>query len=281
MWVQYSQRCGVRHGARYFTSSTSRSRPPKSRASSQRSFFCFHFPDTTSCGALLKLWTSQLPRVSRDSRYISQSAAVTGVLPQAFGGIGVESTATFPTEVASMVSLQQLYMNDNTISDPLPTSIGNLVNLRILHLDDNEISGALPDQIGELVTLTELKIHRNNFQGPLPTTIGNLASLTLFTAYDNGFTSLPSEIGTLSSIETFDMSNNTISGGLPTEIGTMGKLSGVDNLKYLLLANNPIQGIFRGGYISYLSELVELDLTNTQLTGVIFPGIGGLSNLGE
>jgi len=82
---------------------------------------------------------------------------------------------------------------------------------------------------------------------------------------------ISSSLGNLTYLNVLYLTNNRFNGPIPL----LGKLQ---NLKYLLLGNNLLQGVIPDA-ITNCSNLVSLDLSKNNLTGVIPSRVGFLTKL--
>jgi len=62
--------------------------------------------------------------------------------------------------------LQELRLEDNSLSGTLPSFLGSLRNLQDLELHENSLSGTLPSEYGSLSNLQELRLDDNERDSP-------------------------------------------------------------------------------------------------------------------
>ena len=104
-----------------------------------------------------------------------------------YGNINI--TGTFPESIGALSLLTQCYiMSKKDIVGSIPVSIGNLKNLQELVIDDCSLTGTIPQSIGGLKSLTHLDLCYNELTGQIPDSIGNLTELNRLYLYHNHFT---------------------------------------------------------------------------------------------
>ncbi|XP_028774319.1 probable LRR receptor-like serine/threonine-protein kinase At3g47570 [Neltuma alba] len=144
------------------------------------------------------------------------------------------------------------------LSGQLSPSIGNLSFLESLQLRGNQFTGVIPDQIGHLIRLRSLDLSSNRIEGMLPSNITRLANLVTLNLSSNYIVSqIPQDIDSLTKLQVLRMGSNRLYGVVPP---TLGNISSLTN-------------------ISWLKNLIELDLTINNLTGAIPSSIYNLSSL--
>ena len=84
-----------------------------------------------------------------------------------------------PEELGDLANLQELSLNENTLSGEIPAELGDLTNLRVLSLWGNRLSGEIPAELGNLTNLEELSLNQNMLSGPLPLTLSALSQLSV------------------------------------------------------------------------------------------------------
>jgi len=180
--------------------------------------------------------------------------------------------------------LQELYLENCSLSGPFLLPKNSHVNLSILSISMNHFQGQIPLEIGaRLPGLELLLMSDNGFNGSIPFSFGNSSSLRGLDLSNNVLTGrilsnnslqgqIPIWIWDMSSLEFLDLSGNNFFGPLPPTISTSS------NLRYIYLSRNklqwPIEMTFNGS-----SQILALDLSHNNLTGRIPEWIGGLSNL--
>ncbi|CAL4979969.1 unnamed protein product [Urochloa decumbens] len=95
-------------------------------------------------------------------------------------------TGVLSPSIAKLTTLQQLLLDDNSISGGIPQEFGNLSSLTTLNLGRNNLNGSIPDSIGRLSKLQILDLNENHLRGSIPISFLNLASLNnINLAYNN------------------------------------------------------------------------------------------------
>eukprot|EP00980_Cylindrotheca_fusiformis_P005758 scaffold1194_cov127-Cylindrotheca_fusiformis.AAC.35 len=148
---------------------------------------------------------------------------------------------TIPEEIRFLKELKFISMKHNNIYGEIPSGLKELRLLEYLDLKYNQMQGTFPDFVGELAHLQVIGLSRNNFVGKLPPSLGTLRLKTL-AVDDNALT------GDLSAIRL------------------------MSPLQYLYAQNNSFSGnLFHGILMSQLPNLVEVDLSDNDLTGSTIP----------
>ncbi|XVF78379.1 hypothetical protein PTKIN_Ptkin14bG0127000 [Pterospermum kingtungense] len=147
------------------------------------------------------------------------------------------------------------------------TVTGNLSRLLDLDLSFNQLTGSVPESLWNICGLDSLNLQYNNLGGDV---FGSLQSTSLCTTYsletlmlaNNQFTgSVPDEITKLSSLRELRVGNNRLNGSISQSIG---QLSNVTNSDF---SGNSFDGVvISEAHFSNLSNLIELDLSDTSLT---------------
>ncbi|KAL6844316.1 hypothetical protein ACP4OV_025989 [Aristida adscensionis] len=134
---------------------------------------------------------------------------LSGAIPATFNASGLQTLElnnqageqlSGPLDVvATMTSLQTLWLHGNQFSGPLPDAIADCKELTRLRINDNQLVGFLPPGLAALDKLTELRIDNNNFMGPVP--VLKVANFTFthnkFCADDPGDTCSPEAMALL------------------------------------------------------------------------------------
>ncbi|THU71879.1 hypothetical protein C4D60_Mb04t06160 [Musa balbisiana] len=215
---------------------------------------------------------------------------ITGHLPEMLGNLSSLRYLSFssnqisgdiPQTVGNLLRLEFIYFSGNNLSGEIPQSIGNLTNLIQLYLGRNTIAGSIPESIGNLRNLEELYLSHNNITGHLPPSIGNLENLQAMYLQNNFITGrIPATVGGLRSLRRLDMSSNSLTGNIPRGMGSLC------NLEYIDLSDNNVAGEL-ADFIDGLSNcspplrLSSLHVSNNNLSGIIPPSLGQLSELSE
>ncbi|XP_058093206.1 phytosulfokine receptor 2 [Magnolia sinica] len=170
-------------------------------------------------------------------------------------------------------SLQELYLNSNSLSGRLPDSLFELSSLEQLSISANHFSGELSDRVSELSKLKTLILFDNKLSGPLPNVFGNLTKLEQFTAHSNSFSGpLPSSLSFCSMLQVLDLRNNSLLGEIDLDFTKMGRLSSLD------LATNRFMGPLPPT-LSNCRELKTLSLAKNELSGQIPQNFENLTSL--
>jgi len=180
-----------------------------------------------------------------------------------------------PQEIVSMETLLGFNLSHNSLTGGIPEELGNLTNLMSMDLSHNQLSGTVPSSIGNMTGLVEISLDYNQLSGELPYEIGQLMFLSEFHANDNQFTGIITEnicesgIGFNNPLN-FNIDNNSFCPPYP------------DCLE-AFIGNQEIvecQGVFElFDSLYYAHDVLELDLSNSGITGNIGPNIGNFTNL--
>ena len=155
------------------------------------------------------------------------------------------------SDIRSIPHAETLYLSNQSI-ERLPRSLfsSHAVHIQQLYLDNNKISQIETLDVPCLRQLKLLQLKRNLLQS-IPDTISNLTHLEFLYLDFNQITQLPSTIGGLSELKILSVSHNKIS-----EIGD--EIVGCANLQELNLSNNNLTTITMN--LHKLSEITKLQL---------------------
>ena len=200
-------------------------------------------------------------------------------------------------ELASLGSLERLWLNDNGLTGEIPSELGALANLEQLRLYNNGLTGGIPPSLGGLGSLTALLLRGNGLTGPIPPQLGGLANLERLWLDDNRLTGpIPPQLGALAGLEVLLLSGNSLTGEIPSELGGMtslqelvlddndltggipAELGSLANLRWLHANENGLSGEIPP-QLGALANLEQLRLYNNALTGGIPPALGDLGSL--
>ena len=70
-------------------------------------------------------------------------------------------------------------LSDNNLSATIPSTIKVMKSLQRLYLDGNQLEQSLPTEICLMANLGEIVLQNNNPIGPIPSCIGNLFHLQI------------------------------------------------------------------------------------------------------
>ena len=152
--------------------------------------------------------------------------------------------------------LSSLDISSTALSGSIPELVpeeGPLLRLESFYADASQLSGTLPASLylASDLTFLSLKELEKISPRPFPTEFGKLTSLVQLSLFDSF----------------------ALSGSLPTEIGLMTSLKSLDLFRMLLLRGTiPTE-------IGLLTNMVDLFLSNTNLSGTIPTEIGLLTDL--
>ncbi|KAG6642831.1 hypothetical protein CIPAW_09G168000 [Carya illinoinensis] len=209
-----------------------------------------------------------------------------------------------------------LNLANNNFYGKIPDSMGSLVSVQLLHLSNNGLVGKIPASLKKCSKLITIDLRANNLSGTIPPWIGDsLPKLVILNLRSNQlYGSFPLSLCHLSYIQILDISSNKIKGTIPECISnltamsrTMDTISSaiyasnrrysyIDHtslvwkgrefefkhslglVKVIDLSNNKLHGEIPEG-ITNLTELIALNLSRNNLSGLITPKIGLLRNL--
>ncbi|XP_062231926.1 receptor-like protein kinase 5 [Phragmites australis] len=186
-----------------------------------------------------------------------------GELPADIGRLGAGGNLTY------------LALDHNNFTGEIPAAVSKLKRLTYLALNENQLTGTIPPELGELTSLQTLKLEVNPFgAGILPQSFKNLTKLrTVWMGQCKLTGEFPSYVTEMSEIEWLDLSGNAFTGSIPSGIWNLQKL------QYLYLYKNNLSGdLVINGPIG-ATGLVEVDLSENQLSGTISESFGSLVNL--
>ncbi|XP_071686093.1 probable LRR receptor-like serine/threonine-protein kinase At2g24230 [Rutidosis leptorrhynchoides] len=205
----------------------------------------------------------------------------------------------FSSDFWSLISLKSLNLSNNMFSINLSTNIGNFASLEKLDLSFNNFSGDLPDSFSSLTSLQLLNLNRNLFNSVIPSGFTNCHSLISFDLSMNSFHgSLPESFhSAFPKLKSLNLAGNLIK-------GRGSDFSKMVSLTYLNISKNLFTGsvveIFQGplevvdlssnhfeGHISQVnfspsfnwSQLIHLDLSDNQISGMFFSNLSQAHNL--
>ena len=182
---------------------------------------------------------------------------------------------TIPQEIVSMETLLGFNLSQNSLSGSIPEELGNLTNLMAMDLSYNQLGGSIPSSIGNMTGLVECALNHNQFTGELPNELGQLVFLSEFHANDNQFTGIIPEAICESGISFNNPLNFNIDGNsfCPPYPDCIEPFTGNQDV----LGCVGVFELFDSLY--YAAEVIELDLSNSGLSGSLSPNIGNFTNL--
>ncbi|XVF78268.1 hypothetical protein PTKIN_Ptkin14bG0117900 [Pterospermum kingtungense] len=210
-----------------------------------------------------------------------------------------------PFQLGNLPKWEDLYLGSNSISAIIPPRIFNSSTIRNIVLTLNRFSGYLPSSIGPwLPKLERLEFGGNQLSGPIPASISNASRHTFIDIVSNSFSGyIPIELGNLRDLQWLNLENNgLISTVSSSDSSFLSSLANCKHLRFLAFDRNPmIKGTLPvsignlsvqefvafgchiegriPGEIGNLSNLINLNLDNNELTGAIPTTIGRLINL--
>ena len=128
-------------------------------------------------------------------------------------------TGTIPPELGRLTNLTWLGLSGNQLTGVIPPELGNLTSLdRMLDLYRNQLTGAIPPELGNLTNLTRLDLGENQLTGAIPPELGNLTSLEdLRLSRNRLMDAIPSELGRLANLESLRIRGNRLTGCQPSD----------------------------------------------------------------
>ncbi|GKB71531.1 leucine-rich repeat protein [Tanacetum coccineum] len=197
-----------------------------------------------------------------------------------------------------------LVIENNKLTGGIPPFLGNITSMEVFAAANNPFGGSIPDTLGLWKNLKEFYSGGCNLYGSIPHSIFNLSLLVNFSLANNHLTgSLPSEIGvTLPNLEYLQLRTNELTGVLPPSISNCSKLrhlemshnnfsgkltvdfSKLRDIYKIRLQHNNFHGRGEADDMRFINSLrnctrlVDLELYNCNLTGVLPVSIGNLSH---
>ena len=210
----------------------------------------------------------------RITKFALTSLSCSATIPSEIGKLSALSEMTrlqitemlsgaIPTEIGSLVNLQDFDLSQNLLSGEIPAQLGKLTALTYLSLSRNSLSSIIPPEMGLLINLRELQLYQNLLTGSLPRNLSKLKSLEVLNIKKNQLTGvIPSEFGFLNSVYNLQLSENKLTGTLPKQLANM------EHLRTLSLGVNQIAGQIPLELMD-LTSLRVLSLMGNALTGSI------------
>ncbi|KAI9084216.1 hypothetical protein K1719_033887 [Acacia pycnantha] len=190
-------------------------------------------------------------------------------------------------------------LSSNKLSGGVPSTFGNLTSLLWLHLNNNSLHGELPLYFLNLKQLVIMDVGENQFVGSIPPWNGDafpmLQILRLRQNKLNG--SIPPQLCQLTSLQILDLASNNFTGSIPHCIGNLSgmiKSNSSNEAKVRFDLNfysinfinewdtEDVKQVVKGtelDYIKILKFVVNMDLSDNNLVGVVPKGITQLTRL--
>uniref|UniRef100_A0A8I6XLE4 non-specific serine/threonine protein kinase n=1 Tax=Hordeum vulgare subsp. vulgare TaxID=112509 RepID=A0A8I6XLE4_HORVV len=206
-------------------------------------------------------------------------------------------TGSFPRNLCNLTKLKILYLGQNQLSENIPWELGYMVNLEDFQLSLNNLTGPIPNSLGNLTKLIFLNLNFNQFSGHIPQEVGELMNLEMFGVSLNNLSgALPSSLCVGGRLQFLTANGNNLVGPLPTSLlsctslvklrlegnqlrGDISKMGIHPNLVYVDISSNKLFGQLSHHW-GECYKLTMLRASNNNITGVIPPNIGQLSQLG-
>ncbi|XXG39746.1 hypothetical protein AAC387_Pa01g0623 [Persea americana] len=199
-----------------------------------------------------------------------------------------------------LLSLDSLYLHNNSLNGKIPSSLFTLPSLTYLDLSQNQFDVPLDEFGNASSSLFRLNLNNNKLQGPIPSSVFQLIGLSFLLLSSNNFSGTVNllMLQNLKNLSYLNLSNNRLSinaSGTATSfpqldslelsscnLGEFPKfLKNQSKLSYLDLSNNKINGeipnwIWRVGS----GSLIGLNLSHNMLYSLELPTVDlSLSNL--
>ncbi|KAI3843040.1 hypothetical protein MKX03_018295 [Papaver bracteatum] len=192
-------------------------------------------------------------------------------------------SGTIPHEIGNLYFLFGLGLATNNISGSVPASMGNLRNLVFLVIFENQLSGSLPKEFNNLTKLRFLYLNNNNFSGYLPQNLCQNGTLEEFVANDNHFTGpIPRSLRNCTRLRQLGLDNNELVDNLTEAFHVypyLHRFTANNNMLYGKLSKNWGNLGEIPKELFKLSSLIQIDLSNNQLSGRLSSEISKLSHL--
>lgn len=167
---------------------------------------------------------------------------------------------------SNLPALSHLNLSHNLFNGSISDDIANCIGLATLDLSSNLFSSVVPHGLAQLSNLQLLNLGGNLLSGALSVLLPNgcaqLQALNLSGNFFSDYTSYPWQNCT--NLQYLDLSHNALSAPLPNEF------SSLRNLQHLLLGSNQIVGYSPNSLCSTAGSLLQLNLSQNNLTGT-FP----------
>ncbi|PUZ44726.1 hypothetical protein GQ55_8G139700 [Panicum hallii var. hallii] len=178
--------------------------------------------------------------------------------------------------LARMGSLETLALDGNAFTALPPDFLEGLPSLQSLSMDDLPLkSWSIPDAVVGCTALLNFSASNASVSGPFPAVLANLTSLRMLRLSYNYLTGgLPVVLEGLDSLESLQLNNQNSDDKLSGRIDVVAKLP---SLKTLWLHSNKFTGPIPD--FSPDSQLVDFNVRDNSLTGVVPPSLIGIASL--
>ncbi|SCV70117.1 BQ2448_1511 [Microbotryum intermedium] len=128
------------------------------------------------------------------------------------GSTASKAPSTSSGRIASplALSLQKLYLGDNTLGDDVFAPISLMTELRVLNVSHNDILEIPPSSLFKLQQLEELYLSGNKMTSLPPDDLERLHNLKLLYLNGNKLQTLPAELGKIKKLFALDVGNNAL-----------------------------------------------------------------------
>uniref|UniRef100_A0A453QB19 Disease resistance R13L4/SHOC-2-like LRR domain-containing protein n=2 Tax=Aegilops tauschii subsp. strangulata TaxID=200361 RepID=A0A453QB19_AEGTS len=247
--------------------------------------------------------TGEIPNLPRNITFLDMSGnCLSGNLPSNIGtqylsSLAVSSnqiTGSIPESFCKAEFLEALELSSNLFEGQVPQCFG-AKNISFLMLSNNRFSGNFPSFLKDWKQLTSLDLPRNSFFGRLPLWIEDLVELRFLRLNQNLFSGeIPATISNLSRLHHLNLAGNALSCAIPWHLSNLTAMtrkyvkdSTVDSDTYgnysdMVHAYDFASVVLKGRELNYsigIWDLVSIDLSFNQLTGVIPEEIAALDGL--
>ncbi|KAM3206164.1 hypothetical protein ACQJBY_061686 [Aegilops geniculata] len=246
--------------------------------------------------------TGEIPKLPRDISVLDMSEnSLSGNLPSNIGTLDFLSlwlrsnqiTGRIPESLCKSEGLNSLDLSSNLFEGQLPRCFGGLRFISFLTLSNNRFSGNFPSFLKNWRQLMFLDLSRNSFSGRLPLWIGDLVELRFLRLNQNMFSGeIPATISNLSWLQHLNLAGNGLSGAIPRYLSNVTAMTekyakdshnSHDRTYFDMVRTQYFSSVVVKGrelnYSTGIWDLVSIDLSFNQLTGVIPEEIAALDGL--
>ncbi|GAB4839356.1 hypothetical protein Ancab_039882 [Ancistrocladus abbreviatus] len=205
-----------------------------------------------------------------------------------------------PASLANLTQLSEVALSYNQLTGKIPHFMSNFTKLVLLDLSYNNFYGSIPRWFSRLQNLIVLNLQLNNFTGPvklhtflncrqlemlqlsdvdliLPNTTqenDTYPQLSVLVLSNCSLTQFPDFLQNQKKLQYLALDSNKIQGSVPIPPQSLqgyeltgNRLTGLTQLRVLLLGSNRLYGVVPGKIGLYFSMLRIIDLSNNELTG--------------